>query len=169
MKVYLQNFKSLNKSFGYDYYEELLSQITAYLNEAAHRNVFRYIGIEFMIVLEGAREGQACDLTAQILERFEHIWTVWELDCVCSAPDRHLLLSCLWRRYDLGHMKNLDAAVSAAGEYGANQYAVFDSKLHEQVLRSHRRRPDPDYKEFKHPYHRRGCGNRKSAQYLKRL
>ena len=168
MKVYLQNFKSLNKSFGYDYYEELLSQITAYLNEAAHRNVFRYIGIEFMIVLEGAREGQACDLTAQILERFEHIWTVWELDCVCSAQIG--ICSCPAYGEDMTSvLKNLDAAVSAAGEYGPNQYAVFDSKLHEQVLRSHRRRPDPDYKEFKHPYHRRGCGNRKSAQYLKRL
>ena len=32
-------------------------------------------------------------------------------------------------------LKNLDAAVSAAEEYGPNQYAVFDSKLHEQVLR----------------------------------
>ena len=134
MKVYLQNFKSLNKSFGYDYCEELLSLITAYLKEAAHGNVFRYIGVEFMIVLEDAREGQACDLAAQILERFGHVWTVWELDCVCSAQIG--ICSCPAYGADMTSvLKNLDAAVSAAEEYGPNQYAVFDSKLHEQVLR----------------------------------
>lgn len=134
MKVYLQNFKSLNKSFGYDYCEELLSLITAYLKEAAHGNVFRYIGVEFMIVLEDAREGQACDLAAQILERFGHVWTVWELDCVCSAQIG--ICSCPAYGADMTSvLKNLDAAVSAAEEYGSNQYVVFDSKLHEQVLR----------------------------------
>ena len=31
LKLYLENFKSLNKSFGYEYCEELLSQIKGYL------------------------------------------------------------------------------------------------------------------------------------------
>ena len=54
MKVYLENFKNLNKSFGYDYCEALLAQITDYLNGVSGSRVFRYIGVEFMIVLEGA-------------------------------------------------------------------------------------------------------------------
>lgn len=134
MKVCLQNFKNLNKTFGYDYCEELLARITSYLKETACGNVFRYIGVEFMIVLADAKEGQACDLASRILERFEHVWNVWDLDCVCSAQIG--ICSCPAYGEDMSSLlKNLDAAVSAAEEYGPNQYAVFDSRLHEQALR----------------------------------
>ena len=46
---------------------------------------------------------------------------------ICSCPAYEADMTSV--------LKNLDAAVSAAEEYGPNQYAVFDSKLHEQVLR----------------------------------
>ena len=134
MKVYLENFKNLNKSFGYDYCEALLAQITDYLNGVSGSRVFRYIGVEFMIVLEGAGEGAACDLAAKILERFESVWTVGESDCVCSAQIG--ICSCPTYAEDMASLlKNLDTAVAAAEECGPNQYAVFDSKLHGQALR----------------------------------
>ena len=74
LKLYLENFKSLNKTFGYDYCEELLSQIKSYLKEVAEGNIYRYIGVEFIIILEQLSEGQASDLADEILERFGNVW-----------------------------------------------------------------------------------------------
>ena len=61
LKLYLENFKSLNKSFGYEYCEELLSQIKGYLGEVTEGNIYRYIGVEFIIILKQYSEGQASD------------------------------------------------------------------------------------------------------------
>ena len=44
VKIYLENFKSLNQAFGYEYCEKLLSQITAYLKDISEVTVYRYIG-----------------------------------------------------------------------------------------------------------------------------
>lgn len=63
LKLYLENFKSLNKTFGYDYCEELLSQIKSYLKEVAEGNILplhrcgihHYIGTAFR--REGLRPG----------------------------------------------------------------------------------------------------------------
>ena len=43
---------------SYDYCEELLSQIKSYLKEVAEGNIYRYIGVEFIIILEQLSEGQ---------------------------------------------------------------------------------------------------------------
>ena len=85
LKLYLENFKSLNKSFGYEYCEELLSQIKGYLGEMAEGNIYRYIGVEFIIILEQYSEGQASDLADEILGRFENVWKIRGVDCLCSA------------------------------------------------------------------------------------
>ena len=39
VKIYLENFKSLNQAFGYEYCEKLLSQITAYLKDISEVTV----------------------------------------------------------------------------------------------------------------------------------
>lgn len=134
MKLYLENFKHLNKIFGYDYCEELLSQITAYLSETADGNVYRHIGVEFIIVLEQFSEGRASELGEEILERFDHVWTINGIDCLCSAQ----IGLCSYP----GHaqttdelLKRLDLAVSSASESGPNQLAVYDSVLHTQFMR----------------------------------
>ena len=85
MKLYLENFKHLNKIFGYDYCEELLGQITSYLNDMANGSVYRHIGVEFIIILEQFSEGRAAELGEEILERFDHVWTIGGIDCLCSA------------------------------------------------------------------------------------
>lgn len=134
MKVYLENFKSLNKSFGYDYCEELLSQITAYLNDVSEHNVYRYIGVEFVLVLEGYTEGSSSDLADEILERFEKVWKIHNVDCLCSV---HIGLCSYPGHADSADriLKNLDMAVSAASDFGTNQYAVYDSTLHGRAMR----------------------------------
>lgn len=134
LKLYLENFKSLNKTFGYDYCEELLSQITSYLQEVSGGNLYRYIGVEFILILEQCTEGMACELGDEILERFEHVWKIKGVDCLCSAQvgicsypghgtDTHSIL------------RRLDMAVSAASDCGPNQLSVYDSALHNKAMR----------------------------------
>ena len=134
LKLYLENFKSLNKTFGYEYCEELLSQITGYLTELAEGNIYRYIGVEFIVVLEQFSEGQASDLADEILERFGNVWKIRDVDCLCSAQ----IGLCSYP----GHatavdelIKRLDLAVASAAECGPNQMSVYDSNMHTQFVR----------------------------------
>lgn len=134
LKLYLENFKSLNKTFGYDYCEELLSQIKSYLAEVAGSNLYRYIGVEFIIILEQSTEGKASDVADQILERFGNVWKIRGVDCLCSAQ----IGLCSYP----GHasntdelLKRLDLAVSSASDCGPNQMAVYDSNMHTQFVR----------------------------------
>ncbi len=134
LKLYLENFKHLNKIFGYDYCEELLSQITSYLKETAGDCVYRHIGVEFIIILEQFSEGRASDLADELLDRFGHVWTINGIDCLCSAQ----IGLCSYP----GHaqttdelLKRLDLAVSSASDCGPNQLAVYDSTMHNQFLR----------------------------------
>lgn len=134
LKLYLENFKSLNKSFGYEYCEELLSQITSYLRELAEDNIYRYIGVEYIIILEHYSEGQASGLADEILERFENVWKIRGVDCLCSVQ----VGLCSYP----GHastadelLKRLDLAVSSAAECGPNQLGVYDSNMHTQFVR----------------------------------
>ena len=134
LKLYLENFKSLNKSFGYEYCEELLSQIKGYLGEVTEGNIYRYIGVEFIIILEQYSEGQASDLADEILGRFENVWKIRGVDCLCSAQ----IGLCSYP----GHaanvdelLKRLDLAVASAAECGPNQMSVYDSNMHTQFVR----------------------------------
>lgn len=134
LKLYLENFKSLNKTFGYDYCEELLSQITAYLKEVSGKNLYRYIGVEFILILEHFTEGTASDLAEDILERFEHVWKIKGVDCLCSAQIG--LCSYPGHGTDTDSiLRRLDMAVSAASDCGPNQQSVYDSSLHNKALR----------------------------------
>ncbi|WP_027641581.1 bifunctional diguanylate cyclase/phosphodiesterase [Enterocloster clostridioformis] len=134
LKLYLENFKSLNKTFGYDYCEDLLSQIKSYLMEVAEGNIYRYIGVEFIIILEQLSEGQACDLADEILERFGNVWKIRGVDCLCSAQ----IGLCSYPGHATNTdelLKRLDLAVSASSDCGPNQMAVYDSSMHTQFVR----------------------------------
>lgn len=134
VKIYLENFKSLNQAFGYEYCEKLLSQITAYLKDISEVTVYRYIGVEFILILDGCTEGQASALADTVLERFENVWKVDNVDCLCSAQ----IGLCSYPEHSENTqmlLKHLDIAVQAAAEQGANQSAVYDSVLHEKAIR----------------------------------
>lgn len=134
LKLYLENFKILNKTFGYAYCEELLSQIREYLDGLGAGAVYRYIGVEFVMVLEHFSEGQASGLADGMLERFDNIWRIRGVDCLCSA---HIGL-CSYPGRETGTddlLKHLDLAVSSAAESGPNQMAVYDTGMHTRFVR----------------------------------
>lgn len=134
LKLYIENFKRLNEMFGYDYCEELLNQILSYLEETIGCVVYRYIGVEFIVVLDQFTEGQALDFCEEILGRFDQVWKVGQTDCLCSIqlglcsyPGRASTVEEL--------MKCLDLAVARASDCGPNQVIVYDSTLHTQQMR----------------------------------
>lgn len=73
LELYLENSRSLSKTFGYEYYEELPSQITRYLTELAEGNICRYTDVEFVVTLEQFSEGQASNPADEVLERFRNV------------------------------------------------------------------------------------------------
>ena len=136
IKIYSENFKRLNEIFGYDYCEALLQQILDYLRRATGKRLHHFIGMEYIVILEHTTSSQAQAICQEILDRFEHVWTVGEIDCVCSIQ----IGICSFPSYasSAGQLlKCLDMAVSKASEFVSNQMAVYNSSLQEQALRRH--------------------------------
>lgn len=134
LKLYLENFKRLNIIFGYDYCEHLLEQIITYLNETATCEVYRHVGVEFIMVLNQTSQGDAARLAEEITERFDSAWKVDGTDCLCSIQ----IGMCAYPGYSADSsdmMKCLDLALTRAGELGANQYLMYDSTLQQETLR----------------------------------
>lgn len=134
LKLYIENFKRLNQVFGYTYCEMLLTKIIRYLQKETGYPVYRYLGVEFILILEDCSHGQAVSLAEEIMERFDHVWKVEDTDCLCSAQvglcaypgpasNTPELLKCL------------DAAITKAGEVGPNQVISYDSTLHMAEIR----------------------------------
>ncbi len=136
VKIYIENFKRLNEIFGYEYCDELLSQILQYLRHTTGKKVLHFVGMEYIIVLERTTNAQAQNICQEILDRFGHVWTVGDIDCLCSVQ----IGICSYPNYiDTadGLLKCLDMAVTKASEYGSNQMAVYNSILQEQASRRH--------------------------------
>lgn len=134
LKLYIENFKRLNDVFGYEYCEELLSQILQYLSESSSCPVYRYVGVEFIMILKNYSQSDAIDLADEIIGQFDKGWKVHDTDCLCSvqigmcsfpgaASNEDELLKCL------------DLAVAKASDIGPNQSVMYDSSLHTQFLR----------------------------------
>ncbi len=134
LKLYLENFKQLNEIFGYDYCEQLLTNIVNYLETVIHVPVHRYIGVEFIAILESCSQGQAMTLAEEILAQFDRVWKVGNTDCLCSAQ----IGLCCYPGYATTPkemLKCLDAAISRAGETGPNHAVCYDSTLHTLAVR----------------------------------
>lgn len=134
LKLHIENFKRLNQVFGYEYCENLLEQILTYLKELTGKDVYHYIGVEYIIILDQYTQGQAYELAEKIAERFDRVWKVSGTDCLCSAQ----MGICSYP----GHadspdqmLKCLDLAVIKAEDGGPNQAVVFDSALQKQLIR----------------------------------
>ena len=134
LKLYIENFKRLNDVFGYNYCEELLKQIIHYLEETTGSVVYRYIGVEFIIILDRFTQGQASQLADEVLERFDSVWKIDNTDCLCSVQ----IGLCSYPGHPASAselLKYLDLAIAQASEHGPNQSAVFDTALHNKYIR----------------------------------
>lgn len=134
MKLHLENFKQLNEILGYDYCQDLLAQIISCLEQVSGSQVYRYIGVEFMIFLRQHSVAQATQLAEEILEQFDRVWKVDGTDCLCTVQ----IGLCPYPGYadnadDM--MKLLDMALNRAAAAGPNQYMVYDSQMQADFIR----------------------------------
>lgn len=134
LKLYIENFKRLNQVFGYAYCELLLNKIIRFLQKETGYIVYRYLGVEFILILEDCSHGHAVSMAEEILERFDHVWKVDGTDCLCSAQIGLCSYPGPAENTD-ELLKCLDAAITKATEIGPNQVVSYDSALHMAVVR----------------------------------
>ncbi len=134
LKLYIENFKRMNDLFGMEYCDELLEEILKYLEQKTGCVVYRYVGVEFIIIMKNRTIADASWLVEQLTERFNESWTIKGTDCLCSVQ----IALCAYPGYasNVGEiLKYLDMAVSHGAERGSNQAIVYDNDLHQQFVR----------------------------------
>lgn len=134
LKLHIENFKRMNELFGVGYCEGLLEAILGFLQDQAKSPVFRYVGVEFIAILQDHTQGQASRLAEALIDRFQESWTISGRECTCSCQ----IGLCSYPGFASTAdelLKYLDLAVGQAEAIGSNEYAVYDSQLHSQFLR----------------------------------
>ena len=70
---------------GYENGEQMLRDVADYLAEATGRTVYKFVGVEFVVILEDMMQGKAEDLSEVILNRFSHMWKIGDTECLAQA------------------------------------------------------------------------------------
>ena len=135
IKIYLENFKYFNETFGYENGEQMLLDVADYLAEVSGRTVYRYIGVEFVIILENMMQGKSEDLCEEILNRFSHMWKIGDTECLAQAQIGMTAFPGLASSPEELNLF-LDRAVSEAVSQGPGQLAIYDSTLNERYIRN---------------------------------
>lgn len=134
LKLYIENFKRMNDLFGLEYCDELLEVILKYLEQKTGCMVYRYVGVEFIVIMKNRTIADASWLVEQLTERFNESWTIKGTDCLCSVQ----IALCAYPGYASNVselLKCLDMAVSHGTEKGSNQTIIYDQEVHDRFVR----------------------------------
>ena len=134
LKLYLENFKLFNDTFGRDYAEMFLRQVIGFLREIEGAELFRSGGVEFILILNQQNFMRANDVAQQIREKFEKAWHIGDMDYMC-AMSLGLVFYPDFAETPEELLKSLDYAVTEASQKGQNALAVFDSGLQKKLYR----------------------------------
>lgn len=133
-KLYLENFKLINDTFGHDFGEQMLEHIYTFLEELEGVQPLRYGGVEFLLVMDRFDFSAATETLSYICERFEQTWRIGNMDYMCAMslgavfyPDRAETAA--------EALKALEYAVTQASQTAQNSYALYDSELDKKVAR----------------------------------
>ncbi len=138
MMLDLDNFKTINDSFGHDAGDALLCQVSERLAGVIRSDdlIARLGGDEFTVLLPGARSEEAMDVAWRLIEALAHPIDIMGQSLFITVsigitlyPDHAL------SAVDL--MQNADIAMYRAKSAGRSQFAVFKPELRaEQTRRS---------------------------------
>lgn len=134
LKLYIENFKRMNDLFGMEYCDELLEAILDYLEQKTGNVVYRYVGVEFIVIMKNRTIADAAWMVEQLMERFNQSWTIRGADCFCTVQ----MALCAYPGYATSVneiLKYLDMAVAHGAEIGSNQTVVYDKELHMRFIR----------------------------------
>ncbi len=134
LKIYIENFKYFNDTFGYENGEGMLESVGKFLETISGTTVYRFIGVEFVIIKEDFGQAKAIDLGSAIQDRFEHMWKIGEAECLCQAQIGIYIHPDL--EADVEEINQfLDRAITKAISQGPGQVVVYDRELNEGYVR----------------------------------
>lgn len=137
VKLYLENFKTLNDTFGREYGDALLREIVAFLAEETGGVIIRTIGVEFLVVLKGAGYTQAVSTGERVAARFDRAWHINGVDCLCTVYQAVLFYPDAASQPD-AMLTLLDQTLSEALRQGSAEALVYDGALAERLARRKR-------------------------------
>jgi len=132
IKLYLEDFKDFNETFGFHFGEMFLRKIARYLASLEGADVYRTAGVEFIIIFDKLK--YAAPILEEISKRFESGWNIEGIDCLCSIN-----LAAVTYPGKSGSAKELleqlGYAISEAARLGPNRYCFFDDTLQVKLYR----------------------------------
>ncbi|MCL2034256.1 MAG: EAL domain-containing protein [Oscillospiraceae bacterium] len=132
VKLYLEDFKEFNETFGFQFGEMFLQKIARYLISLKDADVYRTAGVEFIIIFDKLKYG--APILDEISKRFESGWSIEGLDCICSinlAAITHPGKSNSAKEM----LEQLGYAISESAKLGPNRYCFFDEALQLKLYR----------------------------------
>ena len=135
LKLYLNNFKSYNDSFGFKFGGLLIDEITAFLEAIDEADIYHIRGVEYVLIIETSSRAVIKTIIDSILQRFEEAWHVNSIECMCSVNAGVI--------YFPGHANTpdeviefLELAISESSRLGLNYLVEYD----EEFIKKHRRK-----------------------------
>ena len=136
IKVYLENFKEFNDTFGYAAGGSLIKEIAFFLCQFYEADVYRLRGVELILILDDCSHATILDIAQDIAERFEYSWKIGDIDCMCSIS--------VGMAYYPGHattvddmLENLSHAIYEGTKIGPNQIVLYNEDLKLRLYRRH--------------------------------
>ncbi len=133
----IDHFKTVNDSFGHAIGDELLRQVASRLNRCAGEQhlVARLGGDEFVIFCMGISVVEAEEIAKNILKAFAEPFMLAEKPFRTSASIGIAGVSGCSAGRETDSLQAADSAMYVAKQHGGNQYSVYETPLHEKVLR----------------------------------
>jgi diguanylate cyclase (GGDEF)-like protein len=134
IQLHLEEFKSFNDTFGYEFGGLFLKEIAKYLCEIKGADVYRIAGVDFVVIMEDAARPIVDRILEEIVERFDNSWHINNLDCMCSV---NIGISWFPGYADSADemLENLNHAVNESAKQGQNQIIAYNEDLMRKVFR----------------------------------
>jgi FOG: EAL domain len=136
IKLHLEDFKSFNNIFGYQFGGMFLQEIAQFLCGLDGADVYRIAGVEFVMILENKTRQAVEGILGTMMGRFEHSWHLGGMDCMCAVN-----MGLCWLPAQSGTedadalLEDLTQAVGESATIGPNQAAIFDGELMHKIVR----------------------------------
>lgn len=137
LMIDLDNFKIHNDLLGLDFCDQLLMQVGKRLLQILGKEnmVARFGGDEFLILIKNHQDAKEVEMICQnILSIFDSPFVLMEKSVYLSVSIGVVHgLEAGQTANDV--LRNADTALNKAKESGKNQYCIYDTQMHDEIIR----------------------------------
>ena len=134
IQLHLEEFKSFNDTFGYEFGCLFLKEIARYLCEIEGTDVYRIAGVDFVVILEDTARTVVDTVLENIVTRFDNSWHINNLDCMCSVNIGISWFPGYAETAD-DMLENLNHAVNESAQLGQNEVVTYNEDLMLKIFR----------------------------------